>query len=349
MIVDEKNDLNLEGFSSAEEAMAPVSFREERETDEDQLFLTPGQLVARRFFQNRLAVVGVVLLIAMALFCYVMPLFYEYSQTEIFYLDKTTGAEIRAHESEHLMVDATLAVLQPLSAKHILGTNNMGQDMFARLMYGGRISLMVGFIVVFIELLLGILLGGLAGYYGRWVDGLLMRIVDIVSSIPFLPLMLIIASLMISLKISPTVKIYYTMFILGFIYWTSTARIVRGNILSLREAEYMQAADASGIRPSHKIIKHLIPNVLPNLIVTATLDLGAIILLESTMSFLGVGVGMPYASWGNMVTDVADSIVMRLYPNIWVAPGLCILITVMAFNFVGDGLRDATDPKMKGR
>ena len=331
------------------EGMELVSFLEEAAPDENQLFLTPRQMVARRFFGNKLAVTGMVLLILMALFCYVVPLFYAYSETELFYIDKTTGKEIRTFESEDLMTNAVLGVLQPPGERHVLGTNNMGQDMLARLMYGGRISLMVGFIVVFIELFIGVILGGLAGYYGRWVDSLLMRVVEIVSAIPFLPLMLIIASLMISLKISPTVKIYYTMFILGFLYWTGAARLVRGNILSLREAEFMQAADATGIKARHKITRHLLPNVLPNLIVTATLDLGSIILLESTMSFLGVGVGVPYASWGNMVTDVANSTVMRLYPNIWVAPGLCILITVMAFNFVGDGLRDATDPKMKGR
>ncbi|MCL2153007.1 MAG: ABC transporter permease [Oscillospiraceae bacterium] len=348
MSLDEKCD-NLDGFASIDEAMKPASFREEKETGENQLFLTPRQMVVRRFFRNRLAVVGVITLVVMALSCYIVPLFYAYSETELFYLDKVTGEEIRTHESEERMTNAILGILQPPSPSHILGTNGMGQDMLARLMYGGRISLMVGFIVVFIELLLGVIIGGVAGYYGRWVDGILMRVVEIVSSIPFLPLMLIIASLMISLKISPSVKIYYTMFILGFLYWTGVARLVRGNILSLREAEFMQAADATGIKPRHKITRHLIPNILPNLIVAATLDLGSIILLESTMSFLGVGVGAPYASWGNMVTSVADSIIMRMYPNIWVAPGLCILITVMAFNFVGDGLRDATDPKMKGR
>jgi peptide/nickel transport system permease protein len=198
-------------------------------------------------------------------------------------------------------------------------------------------------------LLLGVLLGGLAGYYGKLVNGVIMRIVDIISSIPPMPLMFILSSLFITLGISPQYKIYYTMFVIGLTWWTGVARMVRGTILSLRETEFMQAADATGIKTRNKIFRHLIPNTLPVLIVTATLDLGAVILYESTMSFLGVGVGTPYASWGNMVSAVNDNVIMRDYPNLWLAPGLCILIVVMAFNFVGDGLRDATDPRMKGR
>jgi peptide/nickel transport system permease protein len=221
--------------------------------------------------------------------------------------------------------------------------------MFARLMYGGRVSLLVGFFVVFVELLVGILLGGAAGYYGGIVNGIIMRLVDIIASIPFIPLMLIMSSMLITLQISPQYKIYVTMIILGFLYWTGVARMVRGCILSLREMEFMQAADATGIRARHKIFRHLIPNMLPNLIVRATLDLGGVILLESTLSFLGVGVGAPYASWGNMVSVVNDTEILQGHPNVWFAPGLCILIVVLAFNFVGDGLRDATDPRMKGR
>ncbi|MCL1835365.1 MAG: ABC transporter permease [Oscillospiraceae bacterium] len=344
--MNDNNDM-LAGFASVEEALEPESFYEEEDVAEHQLFLTPAQMIIRRFVRNKLAVVGTTILVLMALFCFGVPLFYEYNQTEIFYLDKDTGEEIRTFDSEERMLNSILAVMQPPGKQHILGTNKMGQDMLARLMYGGRISLMVGFIVVIIELVIGVILGGLAGYYRGWVDIVLMRLVEIVSAIPFMPLMLIVSSLLIVVKISPANKIYYVMIVLGLLFWTSVARLVRGNILSLRESEYMQAADATGIRPWHKITRHLIPNTLPNLIVTATLDLGYIILIESTLSFLGVGVGVPYASWGNMVSEVADSIIMRQHPNIWISPGLCILITVLAFNFVGDGLRDATDPKMK--
>jgi peptide/nickel transport system permease protein len=332
-----------------EEALLPQSFTETGDLAEKQLFLTPFQMMSRRFFRNRLAAAGLAALVLMAVFCFVVPLFYQYSESEQFYLDKTSGEELRTTEGSGRLAAAVLNSLEAPSARHIFGTNKLGQDMFSRIMYGGRISLLVGFFVVFVEILVGIILGGLAGYYGGLVNGIIMRIVDIISSIPFIPLMLIISAMLISFQISPQYKIYVTMVMLGLLYWTGVARLVRGCILSLREMEFMQAAEAAGIRAGHKIFRHLIPNMLPNLIVRATLDLGSVILLESTLSFLGVGVGAPYASWGNMVSLVNDTEILQYHPNVWVTPGVCILIVVMAFNFVGDGLRDAADPRMKGR
>ena len=314
--------------------------------EENQLFMTPGQIVARQFFRNKLAVFGLVVLIFMALFCFVGPLFSPYSETEIFYLNPETGEEVYMTDSQAVANSILNAKAKP-SLAHPLGTNESGQDVLTRLMYGGRISLMVGFVVVIVEMLLGVTMGGIAGYYGGKVDMVIMRLVEMFVSIPFIPLMLIISSLLISLKVSPQDKIYYTMFIMGIIYWAGVARMVRGQILSLREMEYMQAAEATGIRTSRKIFRHLVPNVMPVIIVMATMDLGGVILMESTMSFLGIGVGMPYASWGNMVQSVNDNVIMRNFMNIWVPPGLCILLVVLAFNFVGDGLRDAFDPKMK--
>ena len=314
--------------------------------EENQLFMTPGQIVARQFFRNKLAVFGLVVLIFMALFCFVGPLFSPYSETEIFYLNPETGEEVYMTDSQAVANSILNAKAKP-SLAHPLGTNESGHDVLTRLMYGGRISLMVGFVVVIVEMVLGVTMGGIAGYYGGKVDMVIMRLVEMFVSIPFIPLMLIISSLLISLKVSPQDKIYYTMFIMGIIYWAGVARMVRGQILSLREMEYMQAAEATGIRTSRKIFRHLVPNVMPVIIVMATMDLGGVILMESTMSFLGIGVGMPYASWGNMVQSVNDNVIMRNFMNIWVPPGLCILLVVLAFNFVGDGLRDAFDPKMK--
>jgi peptide/nickel transport system permease protein len=329
--------------------LTPQTFPETEDLAEHQLFLTPGQMVAQRFFRNRLALAGLFALVIMTFFCFAVPVFYPYSESEQFYIDKDTGEELRTAETSERLAVSILHSLGAPSGKHILGTNKLGQDMFARIMYGGRVSLLVGFFVVFVELSIGVILGGAAGYYGGLVNGLIMRLVDIISSIPFIPLMLIMSSFLIALQISPQYKIYVTMVILGFLYWTGVARMVRGCILSLREMEFMQAADAAGIRARHKIFRHLIPNMLPNLIVRATLDLGAVILLESTLSFLGVGVGAPYASWGNMVSQVNDTEILQYHPNVWFSPGLCILVVVLAFNFVGDGLRDATDPRMKGR
>ena len=314
--------------------------------EENQLFMTPGQIGARQFFRTKLAVFGLVVLIFMALFCFVGPLFSPYGETEIFYLNPETGEEVYMTDSQAVANSILNAKAKP-SLAHPLGTNESGHDVLTRLMYGGRISLMVGFVVVIVEMLLGVTMGGIAGYYGGKVDMVIMRLVEMFVSIPFIPLMLIISSLLISLKVSPQDKIYYTMFIMGIIYWAGVARMVRGQILSLREMEYMQAAEATGIRTSRKIFRHLVPNVMPVIIVMATMDLGGVILMESTMSFLGIGVGMPYASWGNMVQSVNDNVIMRNFMNIWVPPGLCILLVVLAFNFVGDGLRDAFDPKMK--
>lgn len=233
------------------------------------------------------------------------------------------------------------------SKAHWLGTDKNGMDMLTRLMYGGRVSLIIGFIVVFIELILGVILGGISGYFGGWIDNLIMRIVDIFYCIPTMPLMIIIGSAMDAMKIDPQIRMAYLMLILGFLGWPAIARLVRGQILSLREQEFMTATEACGIRVSRRIFRHLIPNVIPQLIVNATMSLGSTIIMEATLSFLGLGVKFPFASWGNIITDVNNAFVMTHYLYIWIPAGICLLIAVLGFNFVGDGLRDAFDPKMK--
>lgn len=240
-----------------------------------------------------------------------------------------------------------IKIYESPSSEHWLGTDANGMDIFTRLMYGGRISLLIGFIVVIIEVVLGVILGGIAGYFGGWVDNLLMRIVDIFNCIPSLPLYIIIGSIMDALKIDPTIRIYYLMLILGLLSWPSIARLVRGQILSLREQEFMTAAEATGISVNRRIFRHLIPNVIPQLIVMATMGLGSIIITESTLSFLGLGVKYPFASWGNIINAVTNLRVMTNYWFVWIPAGFLILITVLGFNFIGDGLRDAFDPKMK--
>ncbi|MCM1251985.1 MAG: ABC transporter permease [Clostridium sp.] len=233
------------------------------------------------------------------------------------------------------------------SLTHPLGTDANGMDMLTRLMYGGRVSLIIGFIVVIIETLLGVILGGISGYFGRWVDNLIMRIVDIFYCIPSLPLIIILGAAMDGMRVDPQIRMFYLMLILGFLGWPSIARLVRGQILSLREQEFMTAAEACGIRVSRRIFKHLIPNVIPQLIVTCTMNLGSVMLTEATLSFLGLGVKFPFASWGNIINDVNNSYVLTTYWFIWIPAGVCLLIAVLGFNFVGDGLRDAFDPRMK--
>ena len=233
------------------------------------------------------------------------------------------------------------------SAEHWLGTDGNGMDMLTRLMYGGRISLMIGFIVVIIELVLGVVLGGVAGYFGGWIDNLLMRIVDIMNCIPGYPIYIILGSVMDVYQVEPMLRMLVLMLVIGLLSWPSIARLVRGQILSLREQEFMVATEATGISTSRRIFRHLVPNVVPQLIVMCTMSLGSVILLEATLSFLGLGVKFPFASWGNIISAVSNVYVMTNYWFVWIPAGMLILLTVLGFNFIGDGLRDAFDPKMK--
>ena len=233
------------------------------------------------------------------------------------------------------------------SAKHLLGTDKYGMDMLTRLMYGGRVSLMIGFIVIIIETVLGVILGGIAGYFGGWVDNLIMRLVDIFYCIPSMPIILILGAAMDQQRVEPGKRLIYLMLILGILGWAGIARLVRGQILSLREQEFMTATEACGISVKSRIFKHLIPNVIPQLIVNCTMGLGSVIITEATLSFLGLGVKFPFASWGNIINDVNNTHVLTTYWFIWIPAGLLLLLTVLAFNLVGDGLRDAFDPKMK--
>ncbi len=231
---------------------------------------------------------------------------------------------------------------------HPFGTDGDGMDILARMMAGGRISLLVGFVVVILEIILGVIMGGLAGYFGGWVDNLVMRLVDIFYCIPSMPILIILGSMLDSLRVDPYVRLMWLMAVLGFLGWASIARLVRGQILSLREQDFMVATEATGLPVRRRIFRHLIPNVMPQLIVTATMGLGSVILTESTLSFLGLGVKHPMATWGTMINSVATSAqAMTEYTYIWIPVGCLICLTVVAFNFVGDGLRDAFDPKMK--
>ena len=232
-------------------------------------------------------------------------------------------------------------------AKHWLGTDRYGMDMLTRLMYGGRVSLMIGFIVIIIETVLGVIMGGIAGYFGGWIDDLIMRLVDIFYCIPSMPIILILGAAMDQQRVEPGKRLIYLMLILGILGWAGIARLVRGQILSLREQEFMTATEACGISVRSRIFKHLIPNVIPQLIVNCTMGLGSVIIMEATLSFLGLGVKFPFASWGNIINDVNNTHVLTTYWFIWIPAGLLLLLTVLAFNLVGDGLRDAFDPKMK--
>ena len=325
--------------------------------------MSQGRLVAKRFFRSKLSVIGLVGIIFLFVFSFLGPVFSPYGETEIItsatrevttYYSYDTG-EVDENGEKIVMYEvrtATVANKAAPSIKNLLGTDNMGMDVLTRLMYGGRISLLISFIVVFLEEFLGIILGGIAGYFGKWVDNLIMRIVDILNCIPTLPILLIACSILDSWDIDPSSRIYLLMVILTVFGWTGTARLVRGQILMLREQEFMVAAEATGLSTKSKIFKHLLPNVLPQIIVSATLGLGGVILYESTLSFLNLGVPFPYAAWGSMIGLASPSSgsgqeILQSYPNLWIPAGILIVMAVLSFNFIGDGLRDAFDPKAK--
>jgi peptide/nickel transport system permease protein len=276
------------------------------------------KIATRHFKKSTVALIGLFVLGLLYLIALLAPLLAPYdpiAQTDI----------------------VTTSYLKP-NAQHWLGTDRFGRDILSRIVYGARISLSIGFIATLISVTLGTVLGALAGYFGGKIDALLMRFTDMVLAFPRLVLLIMIVALF-----SPSIAVIIT--VLGLTQWPNTTRIVRGDVLSLREREFVQAAHALGMGKARIIFKHLIPNVMAPVIVTATLGIGNTIVLEAGLSFLGLGVQPPIPSWGNMVADGRDNLLGAW----WVAtfPGLIIVLTVLAFNLVGDGLRDALDPRLR--
>jgi peptide/nickel transport system permease protein len=225
----------------------------------------------------------------------------------------------------------------PPTRTHIMGTDDLGRDMFTRIFYGGRISMMIGFSVAVVGTLLGATIGSIAGFYGKTADNLLMRFTDIAYSIPSLPLMIVLSAYTKS-------SIPFMILIIGFMSWMSMARVVRAQVMSIKENEYVTAAYFIGVSNAEIILRHILPNTLGPIIVGATLSVGTAIIIESSLSFLGLGVMPPTPSWGNMLQDSQRS--MSLQPWLTIFPGMAILITVLCINFLGDGLRDAFDPTL---
>ena len=328
------------------------------EAEETYKEMSPIRLVLRRFFRSKLSIVGLVMIVFLFLFSFLGPVVYNVwgettvDRTEVenkmtYTYTVTDEHGEKTEVTEVLTYVSTMNSKASPSLKHILGTDDQGMDIFTRLMYGGRISLAIGFIVVILETLIGILLGGLAGYFGGKTDQIIMRIVDIFNCIPTLPILLIASEVIRSWRLEPAQQIYVLMVVITLFSWSGTARLVRGQILSLREQEYMTAAEVMGVPTWRKIFKHLIPNVMPQLIVSMTLGLGSVILYESTLSFLGLGVQFPKAAWGTMIATVNLQGVLENYWFMWLPAGVMIVIAVLGFNFVGDGLRDAMDPKAR--
>lgn len=262
-------------------------------------------------------------------------------EDEVYSLRATYGGFDLQKEHETVIYDS----YAPPSKEHLLGTDKNGMDILTRLMYGGRVSLVVGVVAVAISLLIGTVLGGIAGFFGGIVDSIIMRLVDVFFCIPSLPILLILGAAMDAMRLPATWRLLGMMAVLGLLGWPEIARLVRGQLLSLREQEFMLATLGAGLPARHRIFHHLLPNVVPQLIVVGTLRLGGTILTEATLSFLGLGVKFPYASWGNMVSDVSNAYVLTTYYYVWIPAGVCLVLGVLGFHLLGDGLRDAFDPR----
>ena len=334
--------------------------------DKNLKLMSPTRMVLRRFFRSKLSIAGIIMLVALVLFSWLGPVVYgEWSEIEVDRTGKYTYSAYTVGEGDSAFVqvvetfDSVNSFAYPLDDRnssdgrvHILGTDEQGMDIFTRLMYGGRLSITLSFLAVFLTSFIGIVLGGIAGFYGGAVDNVIMRLCDVLMCFPTLPLMLILSTVLNGYVdegyIDSQYTIYLLMTLISLWSWTGMARLVRGQILYLREQEYMVAAEAMGYSAPRRIFKHLIPNVLPQILVTMTLSLGSMILYESTLSYLGLGVPVPYASWGTMVEIISKrNEVLQYYPFVWVPSGVCIVIAVLGFNFIGDGLRDALDPKQR--
>jgi peptide/nickel transport system permease protein len=281
----------------------------------------PWRIAWDRFRKNKTAMFGGVLFIAIVLLVIFVPILSRFGVND-FILDQKN---------------------LPPSSEYWLGTDEQGRDVFLRLFLGGRTSIMVGLIAAGFTVVIGATIGGIAGYYGGWVDNLLMRFAEIVYSIPFTPTVITISGAL--MWVDSKYKMYLVMFLIGILSWPGLARMVRGQILSLREQEFMQATEILGLSTRSRIARHLLPNTFAYIIVSATLGMAGAILTEASLSYLGLGVTPPTPTWGNMIERSRNSNVFRNMQWLWVPPGVMIMLTVLSINLLGEGLRDAVDPK----
>ncbi len=302
---------------------------------EQPIDLAARQLFWRRFREHRLALFSAVLLAFIAAMALLAPV-----------IESAMGLDATRVDlfNQYALPDGT----------HWLGTDEAGRDVFLRLLYGGRVSLLVALVAALAAAFIGTTIGLLAGYYGGRLDALLMRTTDGVIALPVLPLLIVLAAVDLAkvgvpsaVAESEIVSLYRMMFIIAIVGWTTVARLVRSATLSVRTREFVRAAEAMGARPWRIMLRHILPNVVSPIIVATTLSVGGIILLESVLSFLGLGIQPPTPSWGNMLTN-AQELITRA-PQLAIYPGIMIFVTVIAFNFLGDGLQDALDPRATRR
>ena len=294
---------------------------------------SPWKVIWKRYRKHKLALAGMVTITFIALACYLAPLYAPYDPVR----------DISRDENGMILRN------DPPSLQHLMGTDNVGRDVFTRLLYAGQISLTVAFIVTFFSTLIGVSVGAISGYYGGWVDEVIQRFVEFLITIPLLPLLLAFSALLRGLEISSLPPEWSSAVIITIILtvfgWMSASILIRGMVLSLRNQEFTEAAKALGMGSLGIITRHMIPNSLAPIIVSATLGLGFVIIIASALSFLGFGIQPPIPTWGNMLNEYQHE--MWTQPAKVFYPGLVIFVCVLAFNYVGDGLRDAMDPRLK--
>lgn len=267
-------------------------------------------------------------LLILVLACFLGPLLAEAGEYEIFYDDE--GQRILS--------------LQGISAKHPLGTDKNGRDVFVRLLYGGRLSLLLATATMMLQTFIGITGGLLAGYAGRKTDMIIMRIVDVFNALPDIVVILILSALFMAYGAGGRARVVMLVLFLAAFGWTFTAKIVRSQVLSLRESSFMMAAELCGIPLYRRLFVYLLPNVLGKVFVAVPISIGNIILTEATLSFLGFGLPYPYASWGKMLNEAMNRDILANHINVWLPPGLLIVFSVMAFHLVGQGLKERRRP-----
>jgi peptide/nickel transport system permease protein len=293
-------------------------------------------LAWRRLRRHRLAMIGLTMLVVIVVVCVAAPLIVPYDFEEI---------DLRKPYAPLFTPG------NPGRPVHILGTDALGRDIFSRLLFAGRISLLVALITTLINVAVGTVIGAVAGIYGGWIDTLLMRFADLLLTLPTLPLLLVLSSSLrqfVALQkfLGSNLSVVIIIFVLVIFGWMGLSRLVRGSVLSLRGQDFISATRALGGSQSRIIFSHLVPNSLAPIIVAATLGFGAVIISESALSFLGFGVMPPTPTWGNMLNDARGAPLDYLFTQT-LSPGFFIFITVLAINFLGDGLRDALDPRLK--
>jgi peptide/nickel transport system permease protein len=281
----------------------------------------------KKIRKNRLSVLSLVILVVVFAFSFVGPFFSPYREDKV---------DVKS-------------MYQPPSKAHILGTDNMGRDVLTRLMLAGRISLAVGIFSMLLSVILGGTIGAASAFYGGVADTVVMRFSDALMSIPEMPMLLMMGALLSVYKVGGDKRIFIVMLMISLIGWPKLARLVRSQVLSLKEQPFMQATEILGLNDFHKIFFHLLPNTMPLLIVEATLDIARAIVDESVLSFLGIGVVPPAPSWGNMISAANNMIDFQMRPWLWLSPGVVIFITVISINIFGDGLRETFDPKMRSK